>query len=312
MGKPESFLQRQLNKNRMNPTSVPHDQRERKESDSVKGSTAARPNTLPNRVEHTTGQNNINMPNAQRKQSNSNFPSTQIRPRKSISGYVVLVLLGIAGIGYFASSPSSMFSSSPGGGDVRDGVFCVITPTADGKGGSLGTAFAVDSRNLITNKHVVAGGTDKVLLAHPNWTEPQIAVVKEISQNFDLAWLQLAKSSSKLVPLKISSTIVEQGERVFTFGYPGYSYKQSNAIPQITMDEGIIKANHRILEGNPCYETSATINGGNSGGPLVNSRHEVVGINTFRLKSEYADNCFYAIRVEAIKTAFPALWKKIK
>ena len=268
-----------------------------------------------------TGNNNATRQNRSDKyfhqsQTTQTLASKKIRPRKSTWTVFLVVILVLCGIGYFTTMPSKGHSfKSLGNGyksDVRDGVFCVIALNQNGKGASVGSAFAVDSKNLITNKHVVAGAQRKVLIAHPNWTNHKVAVVKEMSQSFDLAWLQLEKTSTNLMPLPLSDTMAEQGEKVYTFGYPGYSYDQSNSIPQITMDEGIIKANHRILEGNPCYETSATINGGNSGGPLVNSRHEVVGINTFRLKSEYADNCFYAIRVEAIRAAFPALWKKIK
>ena len=52
-------------------------------------------------------------------------------------------------------------------------------------------------------------------------------------------------------------------------------------------------------------------NGGNSGGPLVNEKFQVVGVNTFKMKAEYAEGCFYSVTVETIKLAFPELWQKI-
>jgi len=216
---------------------------------------------------------------------------------------------------FFSSSEDKKSSNSTAGkysnSDIRDSIFCVGVKQKDGM--SVGTAFAVDAKNLITNKHVVSESVEsRVVIAHPKWSKPQTAIIKEISQNYDLAWLQIEDQSINLIPLKLSENIAPQGAKVFTLGYPGYSYDQSNSIPEITLCDGIIKATNRNIGGNPCYETSATFNGGNSGGPLVDESFRVIGVNTFSLKLDRAVNCFYAIRVEAIKSAFPSLWNRIK
>lgn len=240
----------------------------------------------------------------------SKLSTRQILPKKSpvIIGliFVFAVITGVTLIGVFTGDypVSSMIST-----DIRDGIFCVIAKQNDNT--AVGTAFAVDSKNLLTNKHVVRDAKwGKVLIAHPKWSKPCIARIKEMARAFDLAWLELEDSSVKLTPLTISETLAIQGEDVYSFGYPGYSYEISNGIPEITMDKGIIKATHRIMDGtNPCYETSATINSGNSGGPLVNNEHEVIGVNSFGIDS--MENCFYAIRIDVVKIAFPALWNRI-
>jgi len=265
------------------------------------------------RMPQSSGTHSFNQP-----RTTFSSSTTVVQPKKNsvflyfVFGFAILVggvclLINSSEINKSSYRAAGEYSKS----DIRDSIFCVGVKQKNG--GAVGTAFAVDSQNLITNKHVVAESVEsRVVIAHPKWSKPQTAIIKEVSQNYDLAWLQIEAPSINLIPLKLSENIAPQGAKVFTLGYPGYSYDQSNSIPEITLCDGIIKATNRNIAGNPCYETSATINGGNSGGPLVDESLRVIGVNTFSLKLDRAVNCFYAIRVEAIKSAFPSLWNRIK
>ena len=205
--------------------------------------------------------------------------------------------------------------------DVRDSVVGVeaeiaTTPT-DGMR-NYGTAFAVTNRDFITNKHVISESIGyKIVIYHPKWEnnknslQVRSVILKEVSDDYDIAWLQLEYVDSTINPLPVFCGKVEQGEDVYTLGYPAYALKSSeSAIPEITYDKGVIKAVNRVVNNHECYEMSATINGGNSGGPLFNLNGQVIGVNTFGF-DDY-ENCFFAIKIGLVEKAFPELWEKME
>ena len=132
---------------------------------------------------------------------------------------------------------------------------------------------------ILTNLHVVRGASPdniRVRLAddreiHPTkmWSDPDT----------DLA--VLAVSGVQLVPARIgNSDQVEIGDFVLAFGSPfGLSHSVTFGIVSAKgrRNLSISSGNLRIQE---FLQTDAAINPGNSGGPLVNTRGEVVGINT--------------------------------
>ena len=204
--------------------------------------------------------------------------------------------------------------------DVRDSVVGVeadlATTSVDGMR-TYGTAFAVTNRDFITNKHVIEESIgQKISIYHPKWENSDSSLVarsvvlKAVSLEYDLAWLQLEYADPSIHPLAVFCGKVMQGEEVYTLGYPAYTLGNSKTvIPEITYDKGVIKAVNRIVNNNDCYEMSATINGGNSGGPLFNLNGQVIGINTFGYDNY--ENCFFAIKIKLVEKAFPELWEKM-
>ncbi|MBR7128378.1 MAG: trypsin-like peptidase domain-containing protein [Lentisphaeria bacterium] len=192
----------------------------------------------------------------------------------------------------------------------------MATTSVDGMR-SYGTAFAVTNRDFITNKHVIAESIgQKISIYHPKWENSDSSLVarsvvlKAVSSDYDLAWLQLEYADSSIHPLAVFCGKVMQGEEVYTLGYPAYTLGNSKTvIPEITYDKGVIKAVNRIVNNNDCYEMSATINGGNSGGPLFNLNGQVIGVNTFGYDNY--ENCFFAIKIKLVEKAFPELWEKM-
>ncbi|MEM9753810.1 MAG: trypsin-like peptidase domain-containing protein, partial [Planctomycetota bacterium] len=138
---------------------------------------------------------------------------------------------------------------------------------------------------IVTNAHVVEnvsrGDRIKVTFADEHTAYAEIVGTDEST---DVAVLQLDETEATyLHPALVGERPVEQGEIVFAFGSPfGAAYSFS-------MSQGIVSAVGRRVGiigrgGFGGYEnfiqTDAAINPGNSGGPLVNTRGQVVGMNT--------------------------------
>ena len=146
---------------------------------------------------------------------------------------------------------------------------------------SLGSGVIVDSEGyILTNYHVVtpAQRTAEKINVKLSGGETYVARVIGEDPQSDLAVLKI-NASKKLPFVKIGDTSkVQVGDWVLAIGSP-FGYEQ-------TVTAGIISATGRIFSGfaNPFgdyLQTDAAINRGNSGGPLVNLRGEVIGINTF-------------------------------
>ena len=138
-----------------------------------------------------------------------------------------------------------------------------------------GSGFVLDKQGLIlTNNHVIDNAQRvEVTLSDKHKYK---ATVMTVDKNHDLALLKI--DAPNLVPATLSdSRSLAVGQRVYAIGNPfGLSG---------TMTRGIISAIRSIRgpQGNPiedAIQTDASVNPGNSGGPLLNSRGEVIGITT--------------------------------
>jgi len=130
---------------------------------------------------------------------------------------------------------------------------------------------------IITNNHVVADATDiKVTMSDRRILSAKLIGTDPLT---DLAVIKIEGSNFPNVPLGDSSQL-HPGQTVLAFGNPfGFRF---------TVTRGIVSALNRPNPYNDdprkpgqYIQTDAAINQGNSGGPLVNARGEVIGINTF-------------------------------
>jgi serine protease Do len=130
---------------------------------------------------------------------------------------------------------------------------------------------------IITNNHVVDGATDiKVTLSDRRILPAKLIGADPLT---DLAVIKIEGSNFPNVPLGDSSQL-RPGQTVLAFGNPfGFRF---------TVTRGIVSALNRpnpysddARKPGQFIQTDAAINQGNSGGPLVNARGEVIGINTF-------------------------------
>lgn len=138
-----------------------------------------------------------------------------------------------------------------------------------------GSGFILDAQgHILTNNHVIANA-QRVEVTLSNKHKYKATVVG-VDRNHDLALLQISAPNLQPATLSESNGLVV-GQRVYAIGNPfGLSG---------TMTRGIISAIRSIRgpQGNPiedAIQTDASVNPGNSGGPLLNSRGEVIGITT--------------------------------
>ena len=140
---------------------------------------------------------------------------------------------------------------------------------------SAGSGVIVDARRgyVLTNSHVVANAGEVQVTLKDRRTYPARLVGTD--PGTDIALLQLDAPDLTAVPLGDSGRL-QVGDVVIAIGNP-FGLGQ-------TVTSGIVSALGRSGLGIEGYEdfiqTDASINPGNSGGALVNSRGELVGINT--------------------------------
>ena len=143
---------------------------------------------------------------------------------------------------------------------------------------ALGSGFVVDKMgHIVTNFHVIQGA-DKIRVGFSNRDTVQARLVGT-DPSTDLAVLQVGVNSNALTPLPLGdSDKVEVGDPVVAIGNPFGLDRTATA--------GIVSAVQRLITApndftiDHVIQTDAPINKGNSGGPLLNARGEVIGVNT--------------------------------
>lgn len=183
----------------------------------------------------------------------------------------------------------------------------VVTISADievegvGDGGSVGTGVITTADGeILTNAHVVENAT-AIRVRLTGETEPRPAELLAIDVGNDLALLRIA--GDDFVPATFADPeSVRIGDEVVAIGFA----LDLDGAPSVTL--GIVSALDRTIaiDGGALdglIQTDAAISSGNSGGPLVNSLGEVVGINTAVARGDLttaATNIGFAISVEEV------------
>jgi S1-C subfamily serine protease len=131
--------------------------------------------------------------------------------------------------------------------------------------------------HIVTNWHVVQGAS-RVDVTFSEGDSVRATVVG-VDPSTDLAVLDVDLPADALTPLPLgSSTSINVGDEVVAIGNP-FGFDR-------TITKGIVSALHRVIQSptgfdiEDAIQTDAAINHGNSGGPLLNMRGEVVGVNS--------------------------------
>lgn len=172
---------------------------------------------------------------------------------------------------------------------------------------SLGSGFIIDKEGyILTNNHVVEKASE-VLVTMVDKRQFRARTVGK-DDKMDLALLQIQDKDRK-VPEKLAavplgdSDAVRIAETAIAVGNP---FGLQN-----TVTRGIISAKHRTIGLGPFdnfLQTDASVNPGNSGGPLFNSRGEVIGINTaIRSDTGQSSGLSFAIPINEAKKLIPDL-----
>jgi S1-C subfamily serine protease len=195
-------------------------------------------------------------------------------------------------------------------GDAKD-----LEAVLGGEGSAgQGSGFVLDDRGYIaTNGHVISEGMGKdikkarevyVQFADGNQVSAKII---GFDANADIGLIKVDPGGLALVPLKLGrSAGAHVGEPVAAIGSP-FGEEQSLSV-------GVISATDRTIEAltdfqiGDAIQTDAAINRGNSGGPLLNARGEVIGINSqIRSASGGSEGVGFAVPSDTVKRSIDQL-----
>jgi serine protease Do len=151
-----------------------------------------------------------------------------------------------------------------------------------------GTGFFVTETGVIATNAHVARGEESLLTILPGGEQLEAKVVY-IDADLDIALAKVEGKNFPHLPLADAAT-VRQGENVLAIGNPGDAMLFS-------VTKGIVSAVGKFANAGPgtWIQTDTPINPGNSGGPLLNSRGEVVGINTQKLVKKNVTGIGFAL-----------------
>lgn len=196
--------------------------------------------------------------------------------KKVVCVITALIMTMTCSVAAFAISTSS---------EAKNGVVYVSL------NGGHGSGFAIGDPNkpveyIVTNSHVVDRGKvgDQATVVF-SWAANKLVIgtVVAIDTTKDIAVIKLPEPTTERTALIIcKSDNVDYDDNFTALGYPFNSETNNIDASEITMTRGAISqkrydSNHTT----DVYQIDIDINPGNSGGPLVNSKGEVVGINTY-------------------------------
>lgn len=167
------------------------------------------------------------------------------------------------------------------------------------KGTSMGSGIIVDSNGyILTNAHVIGDGQyDNISVSLIDGTS-EIGKVLWYDTTLDLAVVKIEKKGLSAVELGDSDELMV-GEPTVAIGNP------MTLDLERTVTQGVVSGLNRSVTFDngttikPLIQTDASINSGNSGGPLFNAEGQVIGINTAKMTS--AEGLGFAIPINTAK-----------
>lgn len=156
--------------------------------------------------------------------------------------------------------------------------------------GSIGSGFFINRDGyIVTNKHVLPNNSPAEIKTSNGKTFKVLQVVREDPEG-DLVIASTEATSQESTPVTINASLPESGEKVIVIGNP-LGLEQ-------TVSDGIVSAVRQNQNGIHFIQITAPVSPGNSGGPLLNMRGEVIGVATFQYRAGQNLNfCVAASRI---------------
>jgi S1-C subfamily serine protease len=165
----------------------------------------------------------------------------------------------------------------------------------NGHKASSGSGFGITSNGIIvTNFHVIADAkTIKVKGINSDFNKTFKAKILVSDKTNDLALIQIddySFTSLGTIPYALKTGLAGVGENIFVLGYP----LRASMGDEVKLTNGIISSKTGFQGDITCYQISAPVQPGNSGGPLFDNQGYLIGIIT--AKHIGAENASYAIK----------------
>ena len=171
---------------------------------------------------------------------------------------------------------------------VRSGVGEIVIYNSDGEAEAQGTGFFINDKGcMVTNYHVMKGAYSAEVTLY-NGARYDVDAVIDYNASVDICMIKVDVTDNDY--LTMSTRPVETGETVYALGSPR---GQTG-----TFTDGIVSINSNVIDDVEYIQFTAPISPGNSGGPLLNTSAEVVGINTMSMLE--SQNMNYAISIKAV------------
>lgn len=174
----------------------------------------------------------------------------------------------------------------------------------------IGSGFIINEEGyILTNYHVIEGAQG-ITITLSDGTEANASVIN-YDQDRDIAMLKLAEGTKVPAYAELGdSDELYTGQDVLAIGTP-----LSKDFAQ-TATKGIVSAINRDVESSTgtvmnLIQTDTAINPGNSGGPLINTKGQVIGINSMKISAEGVQGIGFAIPINDAKDRIDALSKPI-
>ncbi len=176
-----------------------------------------------------------------------------------------------------ASASASPSPTSSPTTDPRDAVARALAFTVTIEGGdTYGSGVLVDPAAglVLTAQHVIADMHNPLVTFADGASLP--AKVVESDRVLDLALLAIAPQSTRPAPAVGDALALRPGDELYAVGCPRHL--------AFTVSRGIVSFVGRRMDGVRWLQSDLPINDGNSGGPVVNARGELVGVMSFILR----------------------------
>ncbi|OOM75284.1 serine protease Do-like HtrA [Clostridium puniceum] len=221
----------------------------------------------------------------------------------------------------FTSSTSDAMSAADAFNKVAPAVVIVSTKSTASNGfttgevDGMGSGFIINEQGyILTNNHVIQGAKE-ITVTLSNNTEVSATIIN-YDQEKDIAMIKLKEGTKVPAVAELGdSDEIYPGAEVIAIGTP-----LSKNFAQ-TLTKGVISGSNRTIESQSgtsvnLIQTDAAINPGNSGGPLVNSKGQVIGINSMKLGTQALgeasiEGIGFAIPINEVKGKINVLSKQI-
>ncbi|HZG56143.1 S1C family serine protease [Paenibacillus sp.] len=146
---------------------------------------------------------------------------------------------------------------------------------------------------IVTNAHVIESMKEIIVLTQDEKQYKPTKVLRDPAS--DLALLKITATGLQAAKFADSDDI-RPGETVIAIGTPvSFSLRNSATVGVVSGVNRSVNGSYRLLQ------TDAAINPGNSGGPLINTKGEVVGINTLKFVDVSVDNTGFSIPANTVQ-----------